>query len=93
MRLKSFSGVSPVTDAVIQDWKASVTVEAPLNDFNLMGELLRYPHKGISTVTSQKLGFYLLYISEEVVWLALFDSRIPTKTERLMIAAMEDVVP
>jgi hypothetical protein len=38
-------------------------VEAPLNDFSLMADLLEYPHKAMSEATSHKLGLHLWYIS------------------------------
>jgi hypothetical protein len=62
---------------------ASIGDEAPLNDFRLMIELLRYPHKAISSATSKKLGLHLWYISE---YLTLFDSRVSDEM-RLMLAA------
>lgn len=72
---------------------APLAVEAPLNDFRLMGQLLRYPHKAISAATSKKLGLHLWYISEELVGLALFDTRVSHDSKRLMLAAMEEVAP
>ena len=72
---------------------APIAVEAPLNDFMLMGQLLKYPHATVSTATSKKLGLHLWYISEELVGLALFDSRIPPESKKLMLAAMEEIAP
>jgi len=72
---------------------ASLAVEAPLNDFQLMGQLLRYTHAKISAVTSKKLGLHLWYLSEELVALALFDSRVTADTKKLMLAAMDEPAP
>ena len=72
---------------------APVGVEAPFNDFRLMIELLRYPQDAISSATSKKLGLHLWYISEELIGLALFDSRVSVEMKRLMLAAMEDPAP
>ena len=55
---------------------APLAVEAPLNDFHLMGQLLKYPHPDVSKATSKKLGLHLWYLSEELIGLALFDSRV-----------------
>ena len=73
--------------------KASLAVEAPFNDFQLMGQLLRYPEAKISSVTSKKLGLHLWYISEELVALALFDNRVPADMKKLMVAAMDKPAP
>jgi len=85
------------TFAVLIHLKAWITapmgVEAPLNDYRLMIELLRYPQEVISSATSKKLGLHLWYISEELVGLALFDTRVPVEMKRLMLAAMEDPAP
>lgn len=72
---------------------APLTAEAPLNDFRLMGQLLGYPHKAISAATSKKLGLHLWYLSEELVGLALFDSRLSAESKKLMLAAMEEEAP
>jgi hypothetical protein len=83
---------APLNDYVIGT-TAPIAVQAPLNDFMLMGQLLRYPHATISTATSKKLGLHLWYMSEELVGLALCDSRIPPETKKLMVAAMEEIAP
>lgn len=72
---------------------APLAVEAPLNDFMLMGQLLRYHNAGVSTATSKKLGLHLWYLSEELIGLALFDSRISIESKKLMLAAMQEVAP
>ena len=51
---------------------------------------MRYPHDTISSATSKNIGFYLWYISEELVGLASFDSRLSVKMKRLMLVAMDD---
>ena len=68
---------------------APVAISAPLNDFLMMKQLLEYPDAQISSVTSKKLGMHLWYLSEELVTLALFDSRVPADTKKLMLAAMD----
>ena len=72
---------------------APISTEAPLNDFNLMRKLLEYPHASISAAASKKLGLHLWYLSEELVGLALFDSRISSNSKKLMITAMEEAAP
>src|SRR6266536_4603892 len=59
---------------------------------HLMGQL-RYPRKAISDATSKKLGRHLWYLSEELVGLALFDSRLHHNSKKLMLTAMEEVGP
>lgn len=58
-----------------------------------MAALLQYPHKAISRATIQKLGLHLWYISEALVALALFDSRVSAETKLLMVSAMETLAP
>jgi len=70
-----------------------LAVEAPLNDFQLMTQLLGYPEAKISAVTSKKLGMHVWYLSEELVTMALFDSQISAKTKNLMVAAMDKPAP
>ena len=62
---------------------APCSTEAPLNDFTLMRSLLEYPHTTISVATSHKLGLHLWYISEELVTLSLFDSRLSAEEKNL----------
>ncbi|KAK0066935.1 hypothetical protein Bpfe_003670 [Biomphalaria pfeifferi] len=50
---------------------APLAINAPLNDFLLMRQLLEYPDVNISSVTSKKLGLHLWYISEELVALVV----------------------
>jgi hypothetical protein len=72
---------------------APLAIEAPLNDFTLMRQLLRYPNTAVSTATSKKLGLHLWYLSEELVGMALFDSRLSSESKTLMLEAMRDVAP
>ena len=67
---------------------ASVALQAPLKDFLLMKSLQNYPVQKISTATSKKLGLHLWYLSEELVTMALFDSRVTPETKRKMLTAM-----
>jgi len=78
----------------LKAWMASPNVvEAPLNDFRLMAQLLSYPHAAISSATSKKLGLHLWYLSEEMVGLALFDTRLSADCKKQMVAAMADEAP
>jgi hypothetical protein len=70
-----------------------MAIEAPLNDFRLMRQLLEYTNAAVSTVTSKKLSLHLWYLSEELVPLALFDSRVSTEVKKLMVAAMQREAP
>jgi hypothetical protein len=72
---------------------APVATNAPLNDFLLMQQLLEYPEANIASVTSEKLGMHLWYLSEELISLALFDSRVPAEMKTLMLAAMDNPAP
>lgn len=72
---------------------APVAVEAPLNDFTLMSQLLRYTNAAISTVTSKKLGLHMWYLSEELIGMALFDSRVSSDSKKLMLEAMKEGAP
>ena len=65
---------------------APCSTEAPLNDFTLMRSLLEYPHTIISVATSHKLGLQLWYIAEELVTLALFDTRLSAEEKALMVS-------
>ena len=72
---------------------APLAVEAPLNDFTLMRQLLRYPNAVIPTATSKKIGLHLWYLSEELDGMALFDSRVSSESKKLMLEVMRDVAP
>lgn len=72
---------------------APIAVEAPLNDFTLMGKLLIYPNATFSAATTKKLGLHLWYLSEELIGLALFDSRVSNDSKKRMVAAMEEIAP
>jgi len=72
---------------------APLAVQAPMNDFRLMKQLINYPNKAVSTATSKKLGFHLWYLSEELTGLALFDSRLSPEYKKLMVDAMDEIAP
>ena len=72
---------------------APCCTEALLNDFTLMRSLLDYPHTTISVTTSHKLGLHLWYISEELVILVLFDSRLSAEEKAFMVSAMKKHAP
>ena len=72
---------------------APIVSEAPYNDFQLMQQLLKYPQKAISAATSKKFGLHMWYLSEELAGLALFDSRLPVESKKLILAAMEEDAP
>jgi len=81
--------------AVLVYLKAWITapsaISAPLNDLQLMNQLLQYStiHEAISVATSKKLSSHLWYLSQELVGLALFDDRVFATTKRLMVAALQ----
>ena len=58
-----------------------------------MIQLLQHSHSEVLAATSKKLGLHLWYLSEEMVGLALFDSRLTADSKRLMVAAMNDEAP
>jgi hypothetical protein len=66
---------------------APSAIAAPLNDLQLMNSLLQYAsiHRDISAATSKKLSHHLWYLSEELIGLALFDSRVFSNTKRQML--------
>ena len=67
---------------------ATMPIEAPLNDWELMKALLQYPDKRISKCTSAKLSAHLWYLSEETVGFAFFDERLLTETKCKMVKAL-----
>jgi len=72
----------------VQAWiTAPSAIAAPLNDLQLMNNLLQYSsvHPGISAATAKKFSNHMWYLSEELVGLALFDSRVFSSTKRLMV--------
>lgn len=72
--IREIAAFGVVVYVYLKAWiTAPLAVEAPLNDFQLMTQLLGYPEAKISAVTSKKLGMYLWYLSEELVTMALFD--------------------
>lgn len=82
----------------VRTWfRAPFAIEAPLNDYNLLKSLVKYPDSDISRVTINKLCGHLWYIAPETMALAFFDSRIPKDTKLKMINAtisadeMEDI--
>ena len=66
---------------------APLATQAPLNE--LMKHLLNHPHAAMSLATSKKLSLHMWYLSEELIGLALFDSRVDRETKLCMLSAME----
>ena len=66
--------------------------DAPYNDLLLLKSLLEYSsiHSAISKSTSRKFSNHLWYLSQELVSLAFFDSRVSSSTKRLMVSAMQN---
>lgn len=64
--------------------------EAPYNDLLLLKTLIEYSsiNPAISKSTSRKFSNHLWYLSQELVSLAFFDSRVSSSTKRLMVSAM-----
>ena len=74
-----------------QAWiTAPSAIAAPLNDLQLMNNLLQYSsvHPGISAAIAKKFSNHLWYLSEELIGLALFDSRVFSSTKRLMVESI-----
>lgn len=65
-------------------------VSAPLNDIQLLKDLLKFEKKipEISEATISKFLDHPWYLSENVVGLAFFDNRISISQKRLMVAAL-----
>lgn len=72
---------------------ATLPIEAPLNDLQLMRDLILYPNKEISESTSKKLSSHTWYLSGETVGLAFFDERISVEVKSRMTAALEQEAP
>lgn len=70
---------------------ATEVTNAPYNDLLMLKSLLEYSkiHSGIAKKTSSKFSNHLWYLSQELVGLAFFDSRVSSSTKRLMISALE----
>lgn len=70
----------------VRTWfRAPFAIEAPLNDYNLLKSLVKYPDYDISRITINKLCGHLWYIAPETIALAFFDSRISKETKLKMI--------
>ena len=65
---------------------------APYSDLLLLKSLIAYSsiHLAISKATSRKLSNHLWYLTQELVSLAFFDSRVSSSTKRLMVSAMQN---
>ena len=72
---------------------APLASNAPYNDLQLLQSLINYStiHPVIAKVASEKLANHLWYLSQDLIGLALFDSRVSVATKRLMVKAMRDV--
>ena len=66
---------------------------APYNDIQLLNSLINYStiHPVIAKVASEKLSNHFWDLSEDLIGLALFDSRVSVSTKRLMVKAMWEV--
>ena len=66
---------------------------APYNDIHLLQSLIDYTtiHPAIAKIASEKFSNHLWYLSEDLIGLALFDSRVSLSTKRLMVKAMREV--
>ena len=66
---------------------------APYNDIQLLNSLINYStiHPVIVKVASEKLSNHFWDLSEDLIGLALFDSRVSVSTKRLMVKAMREV--
>ena len=71
---------------------APLVPNAPLNDFELLNNLLDYSaiHQAISTAASEKFSKHLWYLSEDLVALALFDDHVHVSTKRHILSAMRE---
>lgn len=68
-------------------------MRAPKNDFDLIKKLINFKqddHKGAS-VALQKISLHLWYVSELLVPLSLFDSRISADEKKLYIQNMQSI--
>ena len=65
---------------------------APYSDIQLLQSLINYSsiHPVIAKVASEKLSNHLWYLSEDLIGLALFDSRVSVSTKRQMVKAMQE---
>ena len=79
----------------IRAWvAASFPLQAPLNDWQLMTNLLQYPgNKTVAKSALKKLEGHFWYLSEELVCLGLFDERIPDEKKREMVQALDNEAP
>ena len=73
----------------------SSAADAPWNDLQLYQDLLRY--EGVSTMISKSevraLKLHLWYLTEEMVPLALFSSKVPTEQRRTLADKLLAVKP
>jgi hypothetical protein len=76
-----------VATVYVQAWyEAPQAWKAPLNDFNLLKSLCKYPHLGIRDVTTKTFNRHLWYLSEDLAALAIFDERVGDGTKQRMVA-------
>lgn len=68
--------------------EAPLPLHAPWNDVQLAATLDKYPDRPLATAASKALYRHLWYLSEQVVGLAFFDSRVPDEERRQMAAAL-----
>lgn len=66
-------------------------IKAPLNDWELMKNLIQYQgNKKIAEAAQKKLMAHFWYLSEDLICLALFDHRVSLDTKRKMVQALEE---
>lgn len=73
-------------------YDATSAVSAPLNDLALLRNLSRFQEvdAAISKAALKKFGGHMWYISEELVGLAFFDSRISIEDKRAMVTSLRE---
>lgn len=83
-----------VVTVYLEAWfSSSIPTEAPRRDLDLMKRLIKYGevNEKISRATSNKFRNHLWYLSEDLVALSFFDSKVqPSEKMKMMLALNEE---
>lgn len=69
--------------------EAPLAEKAPLNGANLLALIKNYPNTNVSNTTLKALRRHLWYLSEHLIGLSLFDSRVSLESKREMVQNMQ----
>ena len=77
--------------AYIEAWfSCRCAAKAPSQDIKFMKNLIEFPLKSISTVTSRKFQKHLWYLSEELIALSLFDDEVSNSEKKKIVQSIHE---